>query len=89
MTAFSPPTLVASIGSIIKGRREAIEVALRRANGRTALDIRIHGIRGGDRVPTGRGLFVPLTDIRPMRRLLAEADAMAVSMGLLQEGDEQ
>ena len=89
MTASSTPTLVASIGSIIKSRREAVEVALRRANERTALDIRVHGIRGEDRVPTGRGLFLPLTDLRAMRRLLAEADAKAVALGLLPEGDVQ
>ena len=77
------PQLVAHVGSVVKGRREAIEVALRRANDRTALDIRVHGIRGEDRVPTCRGLFVPLTDLRAVRRLLAEADAKAVALGLL------
>ncbi len=89
MTASSPPTLVAHVGSIVKGRRESIEVALRRANDRTALDLRVFAIHGEDRTPTPRGLWVPLTDLRAMRHLLAEADAKAVSMGLLQEGDER
>ncbi len=86
MTTSSPPTLVAHVGSIIKGRRESIEVALRRANERTALDLRVFPIHGEDRTPTPRGLWLPLTDLRAMRRLLAEADAKAVSLGLLQEG---
>ncbi len=86
MTASSPPTLVAHVGSIIKGRRESIEVALRRANDRTALDLRIFAVHGDDRTPTPRGIWVPLTDLRAMRRLLAEADARAVTLGLLPEG---
>ena len=89
MTASSPPTLVAHVGSISKGRREVVEVALRRANGRTALDVRVFAIHGEDRTPTPRGLWVPLTDLRVMRRLLAEADAKAVALGLLQDGGGQ
>ena len=89
MTVSSSPTLVAHIGSVLKGRRESIEVALRRANERTALDLRIFAIHGEDRTPTPRGLWVPLTDLRAMRRLLAEADTKAVSLGLLPAGGVQ
>ena len=85
MTASSRPTLVAHVGSIVKSRREAIEIALRRANDRTAVDLRVFSLHGEDRTPTGRGFFVPLVDLRAMRRLLAEADARAVSLGLLPE----
>ncbi|RYC29709.1 hypothetical protein D3273_22480 [Lichenibacterium minor] len=74
------------MGSIIKGRRESIEVALRRSNDRTALDLRIFSIHGEDRTPTPRGVCVPLVDIRSMRRLLAQADAQAVALGLLPAG---
>ncbi len=85
MTASSPPTLVAHIGSISKGRRECVEVALRRSNDRTAVDVRVFAVHGDDRTPTPRGLWVPLTDLRAMRQLLADADAKAVRLGLLQE----
>ncbi|RYC29413.1 hypothetical protein D3273_23995 [Lichenibacterium minor] len=86
MRSSSPPTLVAHVGSIIKGRRESIEVALRRSNDRIALDLRIFAIHGEERTPTSRGVCVPLVDIRSMRRLLAEADAQAVALGLLPAG---
>ena len=89
MSTTSVPGLVCHIGSIVKGRREAIEVALRRANDRTAVDLRIFSIRGEDRVPTGRGRWVPLTDLRAMRRLLDDADRQAVALGLLSEGGAQ
>ena len=83
MSASSPPKLVASVGSVMKGRREAIEVALRRANDRTAVDVRVFAVHGADRTPTARGLWVPLADLRAIRRLLADADRKAVALGLL------
>ena len=86
MTTFSTPKLVAHVGSIAKGRRESIEVALRRSNERIALDLRIFAIHGENRTPTPRGLWLPLTDLRAMRQLLAEADRKAVAMGLLANG---
>lgn len=88
MRSTSLPKLVVTVGSVLKGRREAIEVALRRANDRTAVDLRIFSIHGDDRTPTTRGVWVPIADLRAVRRLLAEADRKAVELGLLIDGGE-
>lgn len=79
------PQLVAHVGSVLKGKRESIEVALRRANDRTAVDLRAFTVHGDDRTPTPRGVWVPLADLRAVRRLLDEADRKAVALGLLPE----
>lgn len=79
------PRLVASFPSIDTGTRKALGFAIRESDRRHYVEIAGLDRRDEDRVPTGRAITCPLTELRPMRHRLAEMDRRAVELGLLPE----
>ena len=81
--------LVASIGSMVTGARKALGITIRESDHRHYVEVRGLALKDEDRIPTDRAVTCPIADLRAMRRLLAEADARAVALGLLPEGGGQ
>ena len=80
------------ISIIDKGRTSDVRVSLNEFHGRTYLDIRTHVVvdATGDRVPTRKGVTLPINKIPQLREAIEAIEAEARELGLLSgEGDER
>ncbi len=80
------------ISIIEKGRTSDVRVSLNEFRGRTFLDIRTHVVvdATGDRVPTRKGVTLPIDKIPQLREAIKAIEAEARELGLLSDkGDER
>ena len=75
------------IAIIEKARTVDVRVSLSEYNGRVYLDIRTHVVvdATGDRVPTRKGVTLPIDKIPELRATLEKAETAARDLGLLED----
>jgi hypothetical protein len=81
------------IATIEKNRSEELRVALKEFKGRNYADVRTYvepyADEGQGRVPTKKGITVPLAKLPELIAALQKAEEEARAAGLLQEAEDQ